>query len=376
MAKDPNELINELNKNINSVNNMPEGLGGQINYDLRDAPFQGATQVAHQQTQADLFALQEKRRLQALDAQRKSALANLARERGQVDPAFNTALSNVAGTSARQARNFAEYLAQRGQTQSGIAAQGEMQRHSDLLSQQGQLEQQRTDWLADLGMRESEVRNAYEQSVIDAAMEREYNQLNFLLQDRDRQRQEDIATVGQYGADYARKLNEIEAMEARGDFSQSHLKPYLLMGRQEKLGAIQQAESLAAQQEFENWIKEQQLRISREKLDIDRLRAMNVGRGGGGGGGGSGGGKPKLTAPQARDAMNNGNYTQAVVDAYNYWYGTNYTVEELTKKNLGLPSDFMGGMGADIIQAQMNKQITPEEGHFLRMLDMQSRLFK
>ena len=37
--------------------------------------------------------------------------------------------------------------------------------------------------------------------------------------------------------------------------------------------------------------------------------------------------KPALTAKQAATAIANGEKSQAVIDAYNYWYGTNYTVE-------------------------------------------------
>ena len=255
--------VKRLEEQINPVNNMPEGLGAGVNTAMRDLTTQTVQPTAQQPSQADLYAIQEKRRLQALEQQKRNALATLKQEKAQVNPAFNTGLSNIAGQSARQARNLAEYLAQRGQTQSGIAAQGEMQMQSDLLSQQGLLEQQRINALADIARRESEVRSAYDSGALDAAMERQYNTLQGQLAEQERARQEGIATVGQYYDDYAAQLNKIAQMEAMGDYSQSYLKPYLTMARQQKIAELQAAEAKAEQQEFENWLAVQKLKNSR-----------------------------------------------------------------------------------------------------------------
>ena len=155
--------VKRLEEQTNPVNNMPEGLGaGSINTAMRDLPAQSVQPTAQQPSQADLYAIQEKRRLQALEQQKRNALATLKQEKAQVNPAFYTGLSNIAGQSARQARNLAEYLAQRGQTQSGIAAQSEMQRNSALMSQQGMLEQQRANALDYMARRESRVQSAYD----------------------------------------------------------------------------------------------------------------------------------------------------------------------------------------------------------------------
>lgn len=270
--------VKRLEEQINPVNNMPEGLGtGSINTAMRDLPTQKVQPTAQQPSQADLYAILEKRRLQALEQQKRNALAALKQEKAQVDPAFHTGLSNIAGQSARQARNLAEYLAQRGQTQSGIAAQGEMQMQSDLLSQQGLLEQQRINALADIARRESAVRSAYDSGVLDAAMERQYNTLQWQLAEQERARQEGIATVGQYYDDYAAQINKIEQMEAMGDYSQSYLKPYLIMARQEKIAKQAEAQAKAEQQAFENW------------LAIQKLKNQNLRKTGSGGSSGGGG---------------------------------------------------------------------------------------
>jgi hypothetical protein len=192
-------------------------------------------------------------------------------------------------------------------------------------------------------------------------MERQYNTLQGQLAEQERARQEGIATVGQYYDDYARQLNQIEQMEAMGDFSQSYLKPYLKMARQEKMARQAQAQAKAEQQEFENW------------LAIQKLR--KTGSGGSSGGGGTPTYKPTLTAAQARDAIANGIITQQTVDAYNYYYGTDMTVDQYNRKPITL-SDMIGGMGAEIIQAEMNGEITPEQGQYLRMLEMANKFRK
>ena len=256
--------VKRLEEQTNPVNNMPEGLGaGSINTAMRDLPAQSVQPTAQQPSQADLYAIQEKRRLQALETQKRNALATLKQEKAQVNPAFHTGLSNIAGQSAQQARTLAEYLAQRGQTQSGIAAQSEMQRNSDLMSQQGMLEQQRANALTDIARRESGVQSAYDSGALDASMERQYNSLQGQLTAQQQARQEGIATVGQYYDDYAKQLNQIAQMEAMGDYSQSYLKPYLTMARQEKMAGQAEAQAKAEQQEFENWLAVQKLNNSR-----------------------------------------------------------------------------------------------------------------
>lgn len=244
----------DLQKNTSAVDNTVMPTSVADTYGLTKG---GQKQ---QQPQSDLYALQEKKRIAALEAQKRSALASLKTEKQQINPAFNTALSNVAGQSARQARNLAEYLAQRGQTQSGIAAQSEMQRYSDLMGQQGLLEQQRANSLADIARRESQVQSAYDEGALQALLDRQIGETAYQQQLAEQQRAESINTVGQYGQDYAAEINRIQSEIARGDNSRAYLLPYLQMARQDKVSGIQQAQAKQEQQEFENWLAIQKLR--------------------------------------------------------------------------------------------------------------------
>lgn len=244
----------DLQKNTSAVDNTVMPTSVADTYGLTKG---GQKQ---QQPQSDLYALQEKKRIAALEAQKRSALASLKTEKQQINPAFNTALSNVAGQSARQARNLAEYLAQRGQTQSGIAAQSEMQRYSDLMGQHGLLEQQRANALSDIARRETQVQSAYDEGALQALLDRQIGETAYQQQLAEQQRAESINTVGQYGQDYAAEINRIQSEIARGDNSRAYLLPYLQMARQDKVSGIQTAQAKQAQQEFENWLALQKLR--------------------------------------------------------------------------------------------------------------------
>ena len=70
---------------------------------------------------------------------------------------------------------------------------------------------------------------------------------------------------------------------------------------------------------------------------------------GGDNGGDNGGTKPTLTASQATTAIKNGEISQGVIDAYNYYYGTSYTVDNPPKLNKDDDTEngFDGGGGDD-----------------------------
>ena len=284
---------------------MPLGMGsGSVS--IPPAPTQ-------ERTASDLFALQEKKRLAALEAQKRSALAALGQERGLVEPQYQRAVSGAAGQSATGARNLAEYMAQRGLTNSGASVQGEISRQGALQNVVGGLEQERVNWLSDIARRETGAKSAYDQGALEASLDREASSLQARLAEQERARTESIGTVGQYGQDYAAEINAIQAEMARGDNSRAYLLPYLKIARQEKVAGIAKSQAEQEQEEWDRWIAMQRL---------------------GGSGGGSGGGgpssvtttKPTLTAAQARSAYENGVYTDTVLDAYSFHYGVPITM--------------------------------------------------
>jgi len=196
-------------------------------------------------SQTSLYSLAERQKQAALKAQRDKLMAAYAAERAKVDPAYRSAMSSVAGTSGLSRRAMDEYLAQRGQTQSGIAAQTEMKRQAELTTAQGGLEQQRLEAITDLERRKTGTEADYQSGVLDASFERQMQELQAQQAEAERQRAEAINTVGQYFTDYMAKIKDIEAKEAAGDFSESYLKPYLTMARNEKIFDQEQAAAKA-----------------------------------------------------------------------------------------------------------------------------------
>lgn len=248
-------------------------------------------------------ALQEKSRIDALKVARANVLSALSREETAINPAYRRGMSNIGSTASLQARNLAEYLAQRGQTSSGIAAQSRMNILGDALSRQSALEQQRASAVADIEQRRSATQSAYDAGEVQAATERAISETQELIDLANQERKAGIATIGQYSDDYASQINAIKALEARGDYSQSHLLPYLTIARNEKLAIL--ADRADARNEKLATL------AAKERRAKDAGPAVIP--------------KPALTAAQAKNAYNEGVKTQQVVDAYNYYYGAGAT---------------------------------------------------
>lgn len=63
--------------------------------------------------------------------------------------------------------------------------------------------------------------------------------------------------------------------------------------------------------------------------------------------------EPKLTAAQAISAIKNGEKSQSVIDAYNYWYNTNYTVDNPPKVNSSGNSKSSGGTNTPLSDSEV-----------------------
>lgn len=148
----------------------------QANKDLQAFRSQDTQKPKQKTSQTDLYALQEKKRLQALESARQKALASLKAEKEQINPYYNQALSVVGGQSNLGARNLQEYLAQRGQTNAGVSAQAELNRQATLNTNFANIENERARRFADIARRETEVQNAYDEGVIQAALDRQISE--------------------------------------------------------------------------------------------------------------------------------------------------------------------------------------------------------
>lgn len=202
--------------------------------------------------ETDLYALQEKARIQALEKAKRSGLSALDAEKSTINPYYNQNNSNIGGQSALGARNLQEYLAQRGMTNSGVSAQAEINRVGNLNTAFATNEAGRANALSDIERRRSEVLNAYDQGALQAALQTQI--------DRSQGQREDfLNTIGAYGQDYQAQINNLRN---DGDKSNDWQIPYLNQARNEKISGIAQSEAEAQQQAFDNWVTEQKLGIS------------------------------------------------------------------------------------------------------------------
>lgn len=112
--------------------------------------------------------MQNQQAISALKKSRNNALSNIKAEKATIAPAFYNKRNETATGSQLQAKNFAEFMANRGGTNSGTNAQAEISRNVALQGNIGALNQQEAQAFSDIARRETDVKNAYENDVISA----------------------------------------------------------------------------------------------------------------------------------------------------------------------------------------------------------------
>ncbi len=162
-----------------------------------------------------LTSAQRQAQVDQLKAARTKALANLDVQEQQIKPLYQTARNQTAAASQQGARNFAEYLANRGLTNSGAAAQGEINRQSALMNNLGNLNTQEANALRDIANQRTAVENDYVAGLANANNAITNNYYNNLLNYNEQQRQMVQAlqqqALGQYANDYQAYKNNLLA---------------------------------------------------------------------------------------------------------------------------------------------------------------------
>lgn len=119
----------------------------------------------------DLATTQTSEKMAALALAKQRALSQLEAEKSAIAPAYYDKRNQSAALSQQQARNFGEYMANRGQTNAGISAQGELMRGNALQGQIGALNQQEAQAIADIERRRTDINNAESDQQIQAISE-------------------------------------------------------------------------------------------------------------------------------------------------------------------------------------------------------------
>lgn len=162
-----------------------------------------------------LSRAQQKTQIAQLKQARDKALANLDVQEQEIKPTYQTARNQASATSQSGARSFAEYLANRGLTNSGASAQGEINRLSSLQNSLGNIDTAEANAYRDIANQRTAVENDYVAGVANAnsAIAQEYynNLLNYNQQQREMVNQLQQQALGQYANDYQAQINNLLA---------------------------------------------------------------------------------------------------------------------------------------------------------------------
>lgn len=111
---------------------------------------------------------QQKAQLERLAKARDSSISNLNSERAKIQPLYYNKRNETSTGSQLQAKNFAEYMAQRGQSNAGASGQAELARNVALQGNIGRLNQDEANAFTENDRMVTNVNNAYENDVAAA----------------------------------------------------------------------------------------------------------------------------------------------------------------------------------------------------------------
>lgn len=178
----------------------------------------GGTSTDYGTYQNDLVRLinaQKQAQADQLKAARTQALHNLDVQEQNIKPLYTNARNQTSAASQQGARNLAEYLANRGLTNSGAAAQGEINRLSTLQNNLGNLNTQEANAYRDIANQRAAVENDYAANLANAnnALTSQYynNLLNYNEQQRQYVQGLQQQALGQYADDYQAQINNLLA---------------------------------------------------------------------------------------------------------------------------------------------------------------------
>ena len=299
------------------------GADGSQNVSLNDGNWIGnggkssinpnySKETSYQDDLNRLKRLQQKATANELKAQKEKTLQALAERESTVKPTYQNQRNLASANSQKGARSFSEYLANRGLTNSGASTQGEMNRLSTLQNTLGTIDTNETNELNEIARARANAESDYASNLATANSKIEAEYFNNLLQENQRQRLIDEQlkqqSMQQYANDYQAQINSLLAQgyspnsrevlqlsALRGDKIANNISNAtnpsnalasiqagnINYNNASALGwTVEQAQNYyntikakiqkeTAQQEFENWLKRQQLANDTAKTQYD-----------------------------------------------------------------------------------------------------------
>lgn len=199
----------------NSDDKGPEWLQSTPKYSFRDTNGTSTNYGTYQSDLDRLAEAQKKYQVAELKKARDKALHNLDVQEQSIKPTYQNARNMTSSTSQKNARSFAEYMANRGLTNSGAAAQAEINRQSALQNNLGNIDTAEANAYRDIANQRTQVNNDYASGVAsaNAAIQQQY--LNNLLNYNEQQRQyiQNLQNQAnyQYAGNYQARINDLLA---------------------------------------------------------------------------------------------------------------------------------------------------------------------
>lgn len=209
----------------NSTESNGSWIGEGISPRTGEKTYGGAMQTSNIGTSTnygsyedDLSRLTEAKKqaqITQLKQARDKALANLDVQEQSIKPTYQKARNQASATSQSGARSFAEYLANRGLTNSGASAQGEINRLSAYQNTLGGIDTAEANAYRDIANQRTAIQNDYVAGVANAnnAIAQEYynNLLNYNQQQRAMVNQLNQQSLGQYADNYQAQIDNLLA---------------------------------------------------------------------------------------------------------------------------------------------------------------------
>lgn len=216
LKKKASEVLSNKNETTSTPKSTSQGdwIGSRANISVADTKKTSTDYGTYKDDLDRLTEAQKKYQVAQLKTARDKALANLASQEQEIKPTYQNARNMSSATSQQNARSFAEYMANRGLTNSGASAQAEINRQSALQNSLGNINTAEANAFRDIANQRTQVNNDYVNGVAtaNAAIQQQY--LNNLLNYNEQQRQYVNSlknqALGQYSGDYQAYMNTLD----------------------------------------------------------------------------------------------------------------------------------------------------------------------
>lgn len=204
----PNAQQMEQWKNSNEYKAMGEKFLANINNGINNSNVQNEAQTAintmfaqpqqpqynPMDTNSQLVEMQKANKLAGFTGAYNASISNLDRQDAKIDPQAYQDRSKTSTSSQLGARSLAEYMANRGQTNSGFANQSELTRNMQLQNDIGGIDLQARNMHNNIATSKTDLANALQTDIqgANAGIEAESLQRQMQMMQQEQQRQDQL----------------------------------------------------------------------------------------------------------------------------------------------------------------------------------------